>query len=155
MDPVGSSGVSGFGKIASDDHRAAVDHELGAGDVRGFIAGKEQRGIDDVTRFGEAPSGIAGAVDPLGVGRRTACIGVFTKPGWMQLARTPCANCTASERVSEITAPLLQCRRPGARVPENAETEPMLTIAPPPARISSGTPYLHTQTIPLRLIPMT
>ena len=55
-----------------------------------------------------------------------------------------------------MTAPLLAVYAScGTVSPSNAETEPMFTTAPPPARISSGMPCLQTHTIPFRLIAMT
>ena len=74
----------------------------------------------------------------------------------MALARTPFGpNCTASDFVSAITAPLLAVYAScGTDDPTRATKDAMLMTEPPPARISSGMPCLQHSARPRTLIAM-
>src|SRR3989304_5416535 len=113
--PFHANFVSGISM--SDHHAAAVDDELGPGDVGSFVAGQEQRRVHHVARGCEPAEGDRGdrGLDPRGVGGAHGLHRRGDEPGG----------------------------------------EPTLTIAPPPASISFGTPYLQIQTMPLTLIANT
>ena len=101
----------GTPKRSLRDQVAPVHHELRARDVRGLVAGEEERGVDDIARGSEPPQRhpqTRPALIQASSEVRTSCSGVSTNPGWMQFARTPCpANWIASDLVRETTAPLL------------------------------------------------
>src|SRR6266571_197390 len=61
------------------------------------------------------------------------------------------ANWIASDLVSEMSAPFAAVYASWAREkPTSAETEPIRSTEPPPARWSSGIPYFVTQKADLR-----
>ena len=78
-------------------------------------------------------------------------------PGWMMLQRIRSRpNWMASDLVREMRAPLAAVYASWARVkPARAETDPTLTIEPPPAARRWGMPYYVTQKTDFRLIAMT
>src|ERR1700674_3947510 len=77
--------------------------------------------------------------------------GVSTGPGHRALTRTPCrANCTASSRLIESTAPF-DAVYPTCEVapPIKATNEATLMTEPPPALSRCGMPYLQQRKTPL------
>src|SRR5687768_2107331 len=71
--------------------------------------------------------------------------GVSIGPGQIALLRTPRGpNCTASDLVNAITAPLLAVYAScGTEQPSSATNDAMLITDPPPDFSISGIPYLQ------------